>query len=154
MGGLRTLHNEELHKNFALHQIWLGWSGQGGWGGQGMQNAWGRSAYKVLVGKPIGKRSLGRSRHRRQDTIKMDLREIRWGYGLDPSGSRQRLMWALLNTVRIICLLQILGICWVAAQLLTSQGHGSMELTSIGLLATVGKVVVILEIKLQAPNKT
>jgi hypothetical protein len=39
-----------------------------------------RNAYRILVGKPEGKRSLGR--HRRVDNIKMDLREIRWG-GMD-----------------------------------------------------------------------
>jgi hypothetical protein len=33
----------------------------------------------ILVGKPEGKRSLGRPRRRWEDTIKMDLREIGWG---------------------------------------------------------------------------
>jgi hypothetical protein len=35
--------------------------------------------YKVLVGKPEGKRSLGRPRHRWEDGIRMDLREIGLG---------------------------------------------------------------------------
>ena len=35
--------------------------------------------YRVLVGKPEGKRPLGRSRHRWEDNIKMDLQEV--GYG-------------------------------------------------------------------------
>jgi hypothetical protein len=35
-----------------------------------------RSAYRILVGKPEGKRPLGRSRCRWVDNIKMDLREI------------------------------------------------------------------------------
>jgi hypothetical protein len=34
-----------------------------------------RNAYKILVGKPDGKRSLGRPRHRWEDNIKMDLRK-------------------------------------------------------------------------------
>jgi hypothetical protein len=34
------------------------------------------NAYRVLVGKPEGKRSLGRPRRRWEDNIKMDLREI------------------------------------------------------------------------------
>jgi hypothetical protein len=38
-----------------------------------------RNAYRILVGKPEGKRSLGRSRHRWEDSIKIDLREIGWG---------------------------------------------------------------------------
>jgi hypothetical protein len=37
-----------------------------------------RNAYKILVGKPEGKRPLGRPRHRWVDNIKMDLREIGW----------------------------------------------------------------------------
>jgi hypothetical protein len=35
--------------------------------------------YKVLVGKPEGKRPLGRLRHRWEDAIRMDVREIGWG---------------------------------------------------------------------------
>jgi hypothetical protein len=44
------------------------------------------NAYRILVGKPEGKRTLGRSRCRWVDNIKMDLREIEW-YGLDRTGS-------------------------------------------------------------------
>jgi hypothetical protein len=35
--------------------------------------------YKVLVGKPEGKRPLGRPKHRWEDNIKMDLQEVRCG---------------------------------------------------------------------------
>ncbi|KAJ4450475.1 hypothetical protein ANN_01900 [Periplaneta americana] len=35
-----------------------------------------RNAYRVLVGRPEGKRPLGRSRRRWEDNIKMDLREV------------------------------------------------------------------------------
>jgi hypothetical protein len=38
-----------------------------------------RNAYRILVGKPDGKRPLGRPRHRWVDNINMDLREIGWG---------------------------------------------------------------------------
>jgi hypothetical protein len=38
----------------------------------------GKNVYRVLVGKPEGKRSLGRLRHRRGDGIKMVLRENGW----------------------------------------------------------------------------
>jgi hypothetical protein len=41
-----------------------------------------RNACRILVGKPEGKRPLGRPRHRWVDNIKMDLREIGWG-GMD-----------------------------------------------------------------------
>jgi hypothetical protein len=44
-----------------------------------MWHAWGdgRGVYRVLVGRPGGKRPLGRRRRRWEDNIKMDLREIR-----------------------------------------------------------------------------
>jgi hypothetical protein len=38
-----------------------------------------RKVYKVLVGKPEGKRPLGRPRHRFENGIVTDLREIGWG---------------------------------------------------------------------------
>jgi hypothetical protein len=38
-----------------------------------------RDAYRVLLGKPEGKRPLGRLRHRWEDNIKMDLKEVGWG---------------------------------------------------------------------------
>jgi hypothetical protein len=42
----------------------------------------GRNVYRVLVGKPKGKRPLVRPRRRWEDWIKMDLREIGWGEGV------------------------------------------------------------------------
>jgi hypothetical protein len=39
----------------------------------------GRKVYRVLVGKPEGKRPLRRLRHRWEDGIRMGLREIGWG---------------------------------------------------------------------------
>jgi hypothetical protein len=41
-----------------------------------------RNAYRILVGKPEGKRPLGRPRHGSGDNIKIDLREIEWD-GMD-----------------------------------------------------------------------
>jgi hypothetical protein len=38
-----------------------------------------RNAYKILVGKPEGKRPIGRPRCRQVDNSKMDLRERVWG---------------------------------------------------------------------------
>jgi len=47
-----------------------------------------RSVFKILVGKPRGKRPLGRPRLRWEDNIKMDLQEVGvGGHGLDRSGS-------------------------------------------------------------------
>jgi len=41
-----------------------------------------RGVHRVLVGKPEGKRPLGRPRRRRQDNIKMDIQEVACG-GMD-----------------------------------------------------------------------
>jgi hypothetical protein len=38
-----------------------------------------RNAYKLLVKKPVGKRPLGRPRHRWVDNIRMALGEVGWG---------------------------------------------------------------------------
>jgi hypothetical protein len=48
-----------------------------------------RNVYKVLVGKPEGKRPLGRSRRTWEYGIRMYLREIGLGCGLDSTGSGQ-----------------------------------------------------------------
>ena len=58
------------------------------WAGHVAHMGEGRGMYGVLVGKPEGKRPLGRPRHRWKDNIKMDLQEVGCGeYGLDSAGS-------------------------------------------------------------------
>jgi hypothetical protein len=59
-----------------------------------------RNAYRILVGKPEGKRPLGRQRRMWVNNIKMDLREIGWD-GMDWIDLAQdRDRWrALVNTV-------------------------------------------------------
>jgi hypothetical protein len=47
----------------------------------------GRNLYRVLVGKPEGRRPLGRPRRRWEDGIRKDLEEIGWGCGVDSPGS-------------------------------------------------------------------
>jgi hypothetical protein len=42
-----------------------------------------KGVHRLLVGKPEGKRPLGRPGRRREDNIKIDLQEIGWRYGLD-----------------------------------------------------------------------
>jgi hypothetical protein len=46
-----------------------------------------RSAYRVLVGKPEGRRPLGRHRRRWEDNIKIDLQNVGCRHELDRSGS-------------------------------------------------------------------
>jgi hypothetical protein len=59
-----------------------------------------RNAYRILVGKPEGKRPLGRPRRKWLDIIKMDLGEIGWD-GVDwMELAQDRDQWrALVNTV-------------------------------------------------------
>jgi len=58
-----------------------------------------RVVHRVLVGKPEGKRPLGRPRRRWEDNIKMDLREVVGG-GDWMELAQDRDMWrALVNTV-------------------------------------------------------
>jgi len=60
----------------------------------------GRSVHKVLVGKPEGKRPLGRPRHRWEDNIKMDLQEVGRGFGDWMELAQDRERWqALVSTV-------------------------------------------------------
>jgi hypothetical protein len=57
-------------------------------------------AHKILIGKPEGKRPLGRPRHRWEDNIKMDIREIGLG-GVDYIHLAQDRDWwrALVSTL-------------------------------------------------------
>ena len=56
--------------------------------------------YRVLVGKPEGKRALGRPRRRWEDNIKMDLQEVRCGSMDWIELARDRDKWgALVNAV-------------------------------------------------------
>jgi hypothetical protein len=59
-----------------------------------------RNAYRILVGKPEGKKPLGRPRRRWEDNIRVDLNDIEWG-GMDWIDLAQdRDRWrTLVNTV-------------------------------------------------------
>ena len=58
----------------------------------------GRSAFKILTGKPIGKRSLGMPRRRWEDNIRMDLQEIGINAGNWVDSDQDRGYWrALVN---------------------------------------------------------
>ena len=60
----------------------------------------GRGVYRVLVGKPEGKRPLGRPRRRWEDNIKKDIQEVGGGCGDWMELSQDRDRWrALVNTV-------------------------------------------------------
>jgi hypothetical protein len=58
-----------------------------------------RGAYRILVGRPEGRRPFGRPRRRWEDHIKTDLQEVGWGMGwieLAVDRERQR---ALVNAI-------------------------------------------------------
>ena len=59
-----------------------------------------RGVHRVLVGKPEGKRPLGRPRRRWEDNIKLDLHEVGRGYGDWMELAQDRDEWrALVSTV-------------------------------------------------------
>ena len=59
-----------------------------------------KGVYRVLVGKPEGKRPLRRPRRRWEDNIKMDLQEVGCGgYVLDRAGSDRERWQTLVNAV-------------------------------------------------------
>jgi hypothetical protein len=76
-GGWRKLHNEELHNLYSSPSI-IGIikSRNMRWAGHVARMGEKRNVYRLLVGKPEGKRPLGRPRHRWVDDIKVDLLEI------------------------------------------------------------------------------
>jgi hypothetical protein len=75
-GEWRKLHSEELHNLYSppdiIRQVK---SRRMRWEGHVTRMGEDRKVYKVLVGKPEGKRPLGRPRRRWEDGIRMDLRE-------------------------------------------------------------------------------
>jgi hypothetical protein len=79
-GEWRKLHNEELHNLYSspdiIRQVK---STRMRWAGHVASMEEERKVYKVLVGKPEGKRPLGRPRRRWEDGIRMDLRDIGLG---------------------------------------------------------------------------
>jgi hypothetical protein len=76
----------------------------------------GRGVYRVLVGKPDGKRPLGKSRHRWEDNIKMDLQEVGGSCGDWMELAQDRDRWrALVNTVMNIRVPRERGISRLAA---------------------------------------
>ena len=76
-----TTENEELKGLYSSHNIVrvikfrrMRWAGHLAHMGEG------RGVYRVLVGKPEGKRPLGRPRRRWEYNIRMDLQEVGLGY--------------------------------------------------------------------------
>jgi hypothetical protein len=99
-GEWRKLHSEELHILYPspdiIRQIK---SRRMRWAEHVARMGEERKVYRVLVGKPEGKRPLGRSRSRWEDGIRMDLREIGVGGGGFLSGSS----WLRIGAMVVSC---------------------------------------------------
>jgi hypothetical protein len=79
-GDWRKLHNEELPDlNSSSSLIRIIKSRRMRWVGHVARMGEKRNAYRLLVGKPKGKRPLERPRRRKVDNIRMDLGEVEWG---------------------------------------------------------------------------
>ena len=82
-GEWRKLHNEELNDLYCSPNIVrVIKSRRMRWAGHVARMEEGRGVHKVLVGKPEGKRPLGRRKRRWEDNIKMDLQDVACG-GMD-----------------------------------------------------------------------
>jgi hypothetical protein len=87
IGSWRKLHYEELHNFYSCPSIIrMIKSRRMRWAGYVARTGRKSNAYMILVGKPEGKRPLGRPRCRWVDNIKMDFRDIEWD-GVDWIGS-------------------------------------------------------------------
>jgi hypothetical protein len=100
-GSWRKLHNDELHSLYSSPNI-VGVikSRRMRWAGHVARTGEGRGVYRVLVGRPEGKRPLGKPKRRWEGNIKLDLREI----GIDGANwirwAQDRVQWrAFVNTV-------------------------------------------------------
>ena len=81
MGEWRKLHNEELNDLYSSPNIVrVIKSREMRWAGHVARMGEEREVYRILVGKPEGKRPLGRHRRRWVDNIRMDLQEVERGY--------------------------------------------------------------------------
>jgi hypothetical protein len=79
-GEWRKLHNGELYNLYSSPSIIRQFkSRRMRWAGHVARMGEGRNLYRVLVGKPEGKRPLERPRRRWEYGIKMDLRDTGWG---------------------------------------------------------------------------
>ena len=105
-GEWKRLHNEELNGLYSSSNIMrVIKSRRMRWAGHVERMGWERGAYRILVGKPEGKRSLGRPRRRWVDNIGMDLQKVGCGYvdwiGLVQDRDRWRTLLSAVMNLRV-----------------------------------------------------
>ena len=105
-GEWRRLHNEELHDLYCSPNIVrVIKSRRMRWAGHVAHMGEERGVYRVLVGKPEGKRPLGSPRRRWVDNIRMDLQEVGCGYmdriGLAQDRDRWRTLVSAVMNLRV-----------------------------------------------------
>jgi hypothetical protein len=100
-GSWRKLHNDELHSLYSSSSIVRVIKSRSmRWAGHVARMGDGRGVYRVLVGRPEGKRPLGRPRRRWENNIKMDAREIGIDGAIWIQLAQDRVQWrAFVNTV-------------------------------------------------------
>jgi len=105
-GEWRRLHNEELNDLYSSPNIVLVIkSKRMRWAGHVARMDQERGVYRVLVGKPVGRRPLGRPRRRWVENIRMDLQEVGCGYvgwiGLAQDRDRWRTLVSAVMNLRV-----------------------------------------------------
>jgi len=118
-GERRTLHNEELNDLYSSPNIArVIKSRKMRWFGHVARMSEERGVYRVLLGKPEGRRPLRRPRRRWVDKIRMDLQELGCGYmgwiGLAQYRDRWRMLVSAVMNLRVL---------WNAGNFLTSSNQ-------------------------------
>ena len=105
-GEWRRLHKEEINDLYCSPNIvWVIKSRTMRWAGHVARMGEERGVYRVLVGKPEGRRTMGRPRCRWVDNIRMVLQEVRCGYmdwiGMAQDRDRWRTLVSAVMNLRV-----------------------------------------------------
>jgi hypothetical protein len=148
---LRGMKEQEANENCMMRssvtctsgQILLGWSNQGGWDGQGMWHVWERRAmHSLFSGAEVWRiELLGRRRCSLENIVKLDCQEVAWDnmdwIHLVQFKDKWQATWIWYWTFGFH---KILGISWLAEELLASQ-NDSVPCSSLLSFLFVGKQV-------------